>query len=284
MSSSTTVASRRVPRRSASAVLPTPSGPFDREVAELPRSVEYSSYQGRRRAIHASSGLELRLLRLPLVRVLRDQLRPHLRPDVRARDASTATACRGSASASPTPIRTTAPRPPSPRGTSSRTSSRRSCSAARSRIRATSFRRSRACAATTWPRPRVEMAAWDLYARRAGVPLCAAARRHAPRDRIGRLDRHPGFARRSSLRTVAHELAAGYRRIKIKIKPGWDIDAVEMVRAQFGGIPLMVDANAAYTLADAAHLARARSLRPDDDRAAARLRRHPRSRARCSGG
>ena len=55
---------------------------------------------------------------------------------------------------------------------------------------------------------------------------------------------------------VERELAAGYRRIKIKIKPGWDSTPVERVRARFGAIPLMVDANAAYTLDDADHLAR----------------------------
>ena len=55
---------------------------------------------------------------------------------------------------------------------------------------------------------------------------------------------------------VAKERAAGYQRIKIKIKPGWDIDAVDRVRATFGDIPLMVDANAAYRLEDSAHLAR----------------------------
>jgi O-succinylbenzoate synthase len=54
---------------------------------------------------------------------------------------------------------------------------------------------------------------------------------------------------------VAVELAAGYRRVKIKIKPGWDIEAVQTVRERFGAIPLMVDANAAYHLTDAAHLA-----------------------------
>src|SRR4029453_7462227 len=47
-----------------------------------------------------------------------------------------------------------------------------------------------------------------------------------------------------------------YQRIKIKIKPGWDLAAVERVRARFGDVPLMVDANAAYTLNDANHLAR----------------------------
>ena len=50
------------------------------------------------------------------------------------------------------------------------------------------------------------------------------------------------------------ELAAGYRRIKIKITPGWDIDAVRTVRDRFDAVPLMVDANAAYDLRDAEHL------------------------------
>ena len=78
---------------------------------------------------------------------------------------------------------------------------------------------------------------------------------------------------------VAIERAAGYRRVKIKIKPGWDVDAVERVRERFGDIPLMVDANAAYTLDGRGAAGRARPVRPDDDRAAARLRRHPRPRA-----
>jgi O-succinylbenzoate synthase len=50
---------------------------------------------------------------------------------------------------------------------------------------------------------------------------------------------------------VAEEVAAGYRRVKIKIKPGHDRELVEAVRARFPELPLMVDANSAYTLADA---------------------------------
>lgn len=42
----------------------------------------------------------------------------------------------------------------------------------------------------------------------------------------------------------------GYKRIKIKIKPGWDANIVKRIRKEFGDIPLMVDANAAYTLRD----------------------------------
>ena len=100
------------------------------------------------------------------------------------------------------------------------------------------------------------MAAWDLYARDAGPAAVAGPGRHARPHRLRRLDRHPGLARPAGRRRSSNERAAGYQRIKIKIKPGWDIDAVERVRARFGEIPLMVDANAAYTLDDAAHLAR----------------------------
>jgi len=101
----------------------------------------------------------------------------------------------------------------------------------------------------------LEMAAWDLYARIEQQPLSRVL--GGTRDRIAS---GVSIGIQDSLEQlkekVATELAAGYRRIKIKIKPGWDIDAVEMVRAEFGQIPLMVDANAAYTLDDARHLAR----------------------------
>ena len=101
----------------------------------------------------------------------------------------------------------------------------------------------------------VEMAAWDLYARQRGEPLAAAL--GGTRERIGS---GVSIGIQDSLRDLAskveNELAAGYRRIKIKIKPGWDIEVVTSIRHQFGAIPLMVDANAAYTIDDADHLAR----------------------------
>ncbi|MCS5734493.1 o-succinylbenzoate synthase [Herbiconiux daphne] len=56
---------------------------------------------------------------------------------------------------------------------------------------------------------------------------------------------------------VGGYLEAGYQRIKIKIKPGWDIEPVRVLREAFGdGFGLQVDANTAYTLGDAAHLRR----------------------------
>ena len=101
----------------------------------------------------------------------------------------------------------------------------------------------------------IEMAAWDLFARQRGEPLSRVLGGERQRiasgvsigiqDSLGQLEA-----------AVERELAAGYQRIKIKIKPGWDLAAVETVRKRFGAIPLMVDANAAYTLADAPHLAK----------------------------
>jgi O-succinylbenzoate synthase len=101
----------------------------------------------------------------------------------------------------------------------------------------------------------VEMAAWDLFARMTDQPLSrllgGTRNRIASGVSIGIQDSLEQLKEK-----IAGELAAGYQRIKIKIKPGWDLDAVDMVRREFGSVALMVDANAAYTLADAAHLAR----------------------------
>jgi O-succinylbenzoate synthase len=101
----------------------------------------------------------------------------------------------------------------------------------------------------------VEMAAWDLHARQLGEPLwrvlggdggpIVSGVSIGIQDSIGELaDR------------VGAELAAGYRRIKVKIKPGWDLGAVAAIRERFPAVPLMVDANAAYDLKDADHLGR----------------------------
>jgi o-succinylbenzoate synthase len=99
----------------------------------------------------------------------------------------------------------------------------------------------------------VEMAAWDLFARQQDVPLARLLGGTSPRIAsgvsIGIQDSVDDL-----LRKVETELAAGYRRIKIKIKPGWDVDIVRAVRRRFADVPLMADANAAYALGDADRL------------------------------
>ena len=99
----------------------------------------------------------------------------------------------------------------------------------------------------------LEMAAWDLDARLAGQPLCerlgARARPIESGVSIGIQESVQSLVDR-----VAEERASGYRRIKIKIKPGWDRAPVEALRQAHGDIPLMVDANAAYSPRDTERL------------------------------
>ncbi len=99
----------------------------------------------------------------------------------------------------------------------------------------------------------LETALWDVEARQKGLPLwrllggtrpeiaCGVSLgiRHDPQELIG---------------AVEKELKDGYQRIKIKIKPGKDLDFVSAVRKQFPKTRLMADANSAYRLADAEFL------------------------------
>jgi O-succinylbenzoate synthase len=95
----------------------------------------------------------------------------------------------------------------------------------------------------------LEMAIWDLAARAAAKPLCefiGGTSRPIPAGvSIGIEASVPALVER-----VRIELADGYRRIKIKIKPGWDREPVAAIRSQVGDVPLMVDANGAYRSED----------------------------------
>ena len=95
----------------------------------------------------------------------------------------------------------------------------------------------------------VESAVWDLEARIAAKPLWQhiGGRREeiACGVSIGLQE-----DTETLIDKVTREVAAGYQRIKIKIKPGRDISLVDAVRSRFSGIKLTVDANSAYSLAD----------------------------------
>jgi len=58
------------------------------------------------------------------------------------------------------------------------------------------------------------------------------------------------------IQEVGQYVEQGYRRIKLKVEPGWDLDALRAVRNEWPGVPLQVDANQAYRRSDAEHLAR----------------------------
>ncbi|SDM29189.1 o-succinylbenzoate synthase [Allokutzneria albata] len=102
----------------------------------------------------------------------------------------------------------------------------------------------------------VEMALLDAQLRASGMSFgtfLGAVRESVPAGvSVGIAPSIP-----SLLSTVEDYLAQGYVRIKLKIEPGWDVSPVRAVRERFGDdVQLQVDANAAYTLADARHLAR----------------------------
>lgn len=95
----------------------------------------------------------------------------------------------------------------------------------------------------------LEQACWDLYAKRQGIPLREALggvrRSVAAGVAVGMLPSEEDL-----LRAVDGYLAEGYRRIKIKIKPGHDLQPVQTIRSRFPDVQLMADANSAYTLDD----------------------------------
>jgi len=100
----------------------------------------------------------------------------------------------------------------------------------------------------------IEMGCWDVAARQANLPLSkllgGARDRVATGISIGIQENPEALAERAR---AAYE--RGYRKIKVKIQPGADVDYVRAVRRELGpAVHLMADANSAYTLNDAGHL------------------------------
>lgn len=99
----------------------------------------------------------------------------------------------------------------------------------------------------------MEGAVWDLYAKRKGITLAEALGGTKKTIDVGiSLGIEPSIA--SLLDKVKHYVDLGYKRIKIKIKPGFDVDVLREVRKHFPTTPIMADANSAYTLDDLDHL------------------------------
>ncbi len=94
----------------------------------------------------------------------------------------------------------------------------------------------------------LENAIWDLLAQAQGVSLAAMLGGRRERVPVGvSVGIEPELE--ILLERVGQHLAEGYRRVKLKIKPGWDVDVVRAVRERWPDILLQVDANSAYTLA-----------------------------------
>jgi o-succinylbenzoate synthase len=110
-----------------------------------------------------------------------------------------------------------------------------------------------AVAGNAFAKAGVETAFWDLAAQKAGVPLYKLL--GGKRNQV-----EAGLAVgivptiKDLLLSIEKLLVDGYKRVKIKIQPGWDLKPLTEIRNKFGAVPLMVDANCAYTQADLARL------------------------------
>ena len=95
----------------------------------------------------------------------------------------------------------------------------------------------------------LELALWDLHGKKKGLPLWklyGGTKQEIPSGvSVGIQDTVEQLVER-----IKSFLDEGYQRIKIKIKPDWDVDVCRRVRAELGNIPLQADANGGYTIAD----------------------------------
>lgn len=99
----------------------------------------------------------------------------------------------------------------------------------------------------------IEGAIWDLFAKQRHMTLSEALGGTKKQIDVGiSLGIEPTI--KEQLEKIEHYVKEGYKRIKIKIKPGYDVDMLTEVRKHFPDIPIMADANSAYTLDDIDHL------------------------------
>lgn len=101
----------------------------------------------------------------------------------------------------------------------------------------------------------VETAFWDIEGQRTDKPLFRLLGGERGEVECGlAVGIYPTVP--ELLVAIERHLSDGYRRLKIKIQPGWDIEPLRAIRKQFGDIALMVDANCAYGRTDLDHLTR----------------------------
>ncbi len=98
----------------------------------------------------------------------------------------------------------------------------------------------------------IEGAVWDVWCKAEGIPLARAL--GGTRERIA-----SGVAVGAGdlgvmVETIRCRVEQGYCRVKVKVKPGADIKVLKRIRLEFPDLPLMADANSAYTLEDVDHL------------------------------
>ncbi|OAN49721.1 o-succinylbenzoate synthase [Chloroflexus islandicus] len=101
----------------------------------------------------------------------------------------------------------------------------------------------------------LEFAAWDLFGRARGESLSAMLGGTRQRVEVGvSVGVQPSIE--ALLEVVEGYVSAGYQRVKLKIKPGWDVEPTRAVRERWPDLRLQVDANSIYTLDQAPQLAK----------------------------
>jgi O-succinylbenzoate synthase len=106
----------------------------------------------------------------------------------------------------------------------------------------------------------IEAAVWDALAKVNGISLAEAFAAHLPAGHASKGYATVGVSigikptEAATVEIVKKRIDEGYERIKLKIQPGWDVQPARAVRAAYPDVLLMLDANSAYTLADADHL------------------------------
>lgn len=95
----------------------------------------------------------------------------------------------------------------------------------------------------------VEGAIWDLYAKRNKLSLAKALGGTAEKIEVG-ISIGIQKSTEELIEVVRGYIQEGYKRMKVKIKPGYDVEVIRSLREEFPEVPLMADANSAYTLDD----------------------------------
>ncbi|MBU8878613.1 o-succinylbenzoate synthase [Bacillus sp. FJAT-29790] len=95
----------------------------------------------------------------------------------------------------------------------------------------------------------IEGAVWDLFAQEKGISLATALGGKKNKIEVG-ISIGIQNTVDDLLKLIHGYVNEGYKRMKVKIKPGWDLEVMREIRKCFPNVPLMADANSAYTLND----------------------------------
>ncbi|MEO6997617.1 MAG: o-succinylbenzoate synthase [Terracoccus sp.] len=109
---------------------------------------------------------------------------------------------------------------------------------------------SRKVAGNNFARAGLDMACWDLFAQAHERPLARQLSEHAANHIHAGVSLGIERDLDTLLARVAGHVAEGYRRVKLKISPGWDLEPTRAVRSAFPDLALQVDANGAYDSSD----------------------------------